>query len=66
FGSTGAPICMYFLGTIDPEKYAASKKDGGKPLPSTHNDGYAPLPGPSIKVGVRTMSLAVLDLMAKK
>lgn len=66
FASTGAPICMYFLGTIDPEKYAASKKDGGKPLPSAHNDGYAPSPGPSVKVGVRTMSLAVLDLMVSK
>lgn len=66
FGSTGAPICMYFLGTIDPDKYAASKKEGGKPLPSAHNDGYAPLPGPSVKMGVRTMSLAVMDLMPKK
>lgn len=66
FASTGAPICMYFLGTIEPEKFAASKKEGGKPLPSAHNDGYAPQPGPSIKVGVRTMTLAVMDLMPKK
>jgi amidohydrolase len=66
FASTGAPVCMYFLGTIDPERYAESRKPGGKPLPSTHNDGYAPLPEPSLKVGVRTMTLAVLDLMGKK
>jgi hippurate hydrolase len=66
FASTGAPVCMYFLGTIDPERYAESRKPGGKPLPSTHNDGYAPLPEPSLKLGVRTMSLAVLDLMGKK
>ncbi len=66
FASTGAPVCMYFLGTIDPERYAESKKPTGKPLPSTHNDGYAPLPEPSLKVGVRTMTLAVLDLMGKK
>ena len=55
-GTTGAPVCMYYLGTIDPDKYAASKKEGGKPLAGAHNDGYAPLPGPSIKIGVRTMS----------
>jgi hippurate hydrolase len=66
FASTGAPICMYFLGTIEPEKFAASKKEGGKPLPSTHNDGYYPQPAPSLKMGVRTMSLAVIDLMTKK
>ena len=63
--ASGAPICMYFLGTIEPEKFAASKKEGGKPLPSTHNDGYFPLPAPSLKMGVRTMTLAVLDLMKK-
>jgi hippurate hydrolase len=66
FAFTGAPICMYFLGTIEPEKFAASKKEGGKPLPSTHNDSYYPQPGPSLKMGVRTMSLAVMELMGSK
>lgn len=66
FATSGAPICMYFLGTIEPEKYAASKKEGGKPLPSTHNDSYYPQPAPSLKLGVRTMSLAVMDLLTKK
>jgi hippurate hydrolase len=66
FATTGAPVCMYFLGTIDPERYAESRKPGGKPLPSTHNDTYAPLPEPSIKLGVRTMTLAVLDSFGKK
>ena len=47
-------------------RFAASKKEGGKPLPSAHNDGYAPQPGPSIKVGVRTMAMAVMDLMPAK
>jgi hippurate hydrolase len=66
FASTGAPVCMYFLGTIDPDRYAESKTPNGKPLPSTHNDSYAPLPEPSLKLGVKTMTLAVLDLMGKK
>ena len=66
FAASGAPICMYFLGTIDPERYAASKKPGAKPLISTHNDGYYPLPEPSLKMGVRTMSLAVMELMGSK
>jgi amidohydrolase len=64
FANSGAPICLYFLGTIDLERYADSKKVNGKPLPSTHNDGYAPVPEASIAVGVKTMTLAVLDLAA--
>ncbi len=66
FAESGAPICMYFLGTIAPDKYTASKKDGGKPLPSSHNDGYAPEPKGSVAVGVRTMSLAVLEVLSEK
>jgi amidohydrolase len=65
FAESGAPICMFFVGTIAPDKYAASKKDGGKPLPSTHNDGYAPEPKGSVAVGVRTMTLAVLEVLKK-
>jgi len=66
FATSGAPIFLYFLGTIDPERFAASKKPMGKALPSTHNDGYAPEPVGSVTNGVRTMSLAVLDLLKAK
>jgi hippurate hydrolase len=30
-----------------------------------HTDAYAPLPEPSIRTGVRAMSLAVLNLLGK-
>jgi hippurate hydrolase len=60
---TGIPIFLYFLGTVPPEKYEASKKEGGAPLPSLHSDLYAPVPTPSIRTGVRTMSMAVLNLL---
>jgi hippurate hydrolase len=66
FAQSGAPTCMYFLGTIAPDRFAESRSANGKPLPSTHNDGYAPLPEPSIKFGVKTMTLAVMDLMGPK
>lgn len=66
FATSGAPIFMYFLGTIPEERFAESKKPAGKPLPSMHSDSYFPQPEASVKVGVRTMSLAVLDLMGKK
>jgi amidohydrolase len=59
------PIFLYFLGTIDAERVAASKKEGAKPLPSMHSDSYYPVAGPSIRMGVKTMSLAVLNLVGK-
>jgi amidohydrolase len=59
------PIFMYFLGSVSQEKYEASQKPGATPLPGMHTDNYAPLPEPSIRTGVRSMSLAVLNLLGK-
>lgn len=59
------PIFMYFVGTISQEKYDAAQKPGAVPLPGMHTDAYAPLPEPSIRTGVRTMSLAALNLLNK-
>ncbi|MFO0823543.1 MAG: amidohydrolase [Gemmataceae bacterium] len=66
FAEGKTPIFMYFLGTVSREKYEASEKPGGVPLPGMHTDSYAPLPEPSIRNGVRTMSLAVMNLMPKE
>jgi len=66
FSEGKIPIFMYFLGTISKERYEESLKDGGKPLPGMHTDTYAPAPEPSVRAGVRTMTLAVMDLLAKK
>jgi hippurate hydrolase len=66
YGKDGTPICIYFLGTIAKEKYVESRKPGGPILPGLHADGFAPLPEPSVRTGVRTMTLAVMDLMQKK
>jgi amidohydrolase len=59
------PIFMYFLGSVSPDRVAASKREGGKPLPGAHTDGYYPLPEPTLRTGVQTMSLAVLNLVGK-
>ena len=60
------PSLMYFLGTIPQEKYDAARKAGAPGLPGMHTDAYAPVPEPSIRTGVRTMSLAAMNLMPKK
>jgi hippurate hydrolase len=61
----GVPIFLYFLGTIAPERVEAAQKDSTKSLPSLHSDSYYPVPEPSIKTGVLTMSMAVLNLVGK-
>jgi hippurate hydrolase len=66
YAQGGVPIFMYFLGTVPQDRYDASKQPGGKPLPGMHTDSYAPVPEPSIRTGVRTMSLAAMNLMPKK
>ncbi len=63
YGREGVPIFMYWLGTLPPERIAEAAKEGGKPLPSLHSDMYYPIPEPSIRTGVKTMSLAVLNLV---
>ena len=60
------PIFLYFLGTQPQEKVAEAAKEGANPLPSLHSDSFYPVPEPTIKTGVLTMSLAVLDLLGKK
>ncbi|HEX5871387.1 MAG TPA: peptidase dimerization domain-containing protein, partial [Longimicrobium sp.] len=57
------PIFMYRLGSIPPEKMAASKKPGGKPLPSLHSAFYLPEPRATIRTGVTTMTAAAIDLL---
>jgi hippurate hydrolase len=65
YGLARVPICLYWLGTIDPKRVAQSESEGGQPLPSLHSDLFAPVPEPSIKTGVLTMSLAVLNLLGR-
>jgi hippurate hydrolase len=58
------PSMMFWLGAVDPAKVKSSK-EGGAPLPSLHSALFAPLPEPTLRTGVKAMTLAVLDLMKK-
>lgn len=58
------PICMFWLGAVDPEKVKQAEKNGEN-LPSLHSPYFAPLPEPTIKTGVKAMSAAALDLFGK-
>jgi hippurate hydrolase len=61
----GIPICMFGLGSVEPERVAESARTG-QPLPSLHSSLYRPVPGPTIRTGVLTLTAAVLDLASKK
>src|SRR5205085_657473 len=62
YGRAGVPAFIFWLGAVDPEKVAASKKPGGDPLPSLHSARFAPVPEPTIKAGVSAASAAILHL----
>jgi hippurate hydrolase len=65
YGREGVPIFMYSLGTVAPERVAQAAKGNAALLPSLHSHLYYPVPEPSIKTGVLTMSMAVLTLLGK-
>ena len=58
------PVFMYFLGTIDSDRFQAAKRDN-RSLPSMHSDSFYPVPEPTLAAGVKTMTLAVLNLVGK-
>jgi metal-dependent amidase/aminoacylase/carboxypeptidase family protein len=58
------PACDFWIGGVDPTKIADSKNNG-TPLPSLHSSKFAPVPEPTIRVGVIGMTSAVLELMKK-
>src|SRR5262249_2373198 len=66
YAQGNVPIFLFWLGTVDPKRVEEANKEGGKPLPSMHSEFYAPVPEPSIRTGVLTMSRAVLELLTKK
>lgn len=59
------PICIFWLGTVNQNKYITSKKTG-ESLPSLHSSKFAPDMEPTIKGGVKAMTAAVLELIGKK
>jgi amidohydrolase len=58
------PAVDFHIGAVDPAKIAEFKK-AGKELPSLHSSKFAPVPEPTIRVGIVGMTSAVLELMKK-
>ena len=66
FVNAGVPALFFFLGVNDPQRVIEAQQLGGRPLPFNHSPYFAPVPEPSIKTGVRAMSLAVLNTLRQR
>jgi amidohydrolase len=65
FGESGVPICMFWLGTIDPARLESARSQK-QDLPALHSSKYYPDPRPSIETGIRAMTAAIVRLLPAK
>ncbi|MFC0263308.1 amidohydrolase [Fontibacter flavus] len=56
------PITMFYLGANDPAFLEKAKAEG-LDIPGLHSPYFAPLPEPTIKTGVKAMSLFAMDIL---
>jgi len=56
------PGVMFKLGGTDPKRWA---RTGGKGLPGLHSDQWAPLPEPTLRTGIATISVAILEALGE-
>jgi hippurate hydrolase len=66
FTRAGIRTFYWHLGTVSEEAYAASKKPSGPTLANTHSPFFAPVPEPTLRTGVLTMSMALFELSNEK
>jgi len=65
FGREGIASTLLFLGTQAADKVALAEAGDDSALPSLHSDKFAPVMEPTLKTGVKAMTLAVLNLVGK-
>ena len=65
YGRAGVPSFLFFLGTQSADKIALAERDPEADLPALHSDKFAPVMEPTIKTGVLSMSMAVLNLLSR-
>jgi hippurate hydrolase len=65
YSEGNVPICMFWLGTINPDRLTAASAKG-ETMPPLHSAKYFPEPAPSIATGIRAMTAAVVKLLPPK
>ncbi len=56
------PISMFYLGASDPE-FLKEAIEKGLDIPGLHSPYFAPLPEPTIKTGIKAMSLFAMEIL---
>ncbi len=56
------PVSFFWLGAMDPAKFAAAKAEG-KSLPGPHTSRFEPLPQPTLDTGVQAMTAVATSLL---
>jgi hippurate hydrolase len=63
YAEAGVPRSLFFeIGIYEPSRVEAAR-NGGPAVPFNHSPLYAPVPEPTIRTGVKAMTLAVLDVV---
>ncbi|MFE6736100.1 amidohydrolase [Microbacterium sp. NPDC057650] len=62
----GVPLVFWFWGGIDPAKFAAAAQNGTieRDIPTNHSPFFAPVPHPTIEVGVDALVTAAREFLA--
>ncbi|HEV7396015.1 MAG TPA: amidohydrolase [Pyrinomonadaceae bacterium] len=58
------PTMIFWVGAVDPAKIKQSR-EGGPALPSLHSATFAPVPEPTLRTAIKSMTASVLELMKK-
>ena len=56
------PTFMFWLGAMDPAKFAAAEA-AGKSLPGPHTSRFEPVPEPTLRTGIVSMTSAAISLL---
>lgn len=59
------PICIWWVGATEAGRFVEAERTGA-PVPTNHSAMFVPVPEPTLKASMMSMSAVVLDLLAKK
>jgi amidohydrolase len=59
------PITMFYLGANDPG-FLKEAEEKGLEIPGLHSPYFAPVPEPTIKTGIKAMSLFAMDILKSR
>jgi hippurate hydrolase len=63
YGRAGVPSFQFWLGAIEPAKFAAAQQSG-ESLPGLHSPFFFPAPG-TLRFAIQAETSAVLELLGK-